>query len=236
MGDPFGSSTHSKQSVRSVQSDGTSKTPSRSQSHSSRSNRGNFDPFQEVSAANLDGLGGATNGNDGGAILAGGNHRDGAAAKVLVNIALNEDLTCFYKLSKMSSCSVEGVVQVQVKSNVDQGVPFLLLMRDPSKHIQSIQENKKFADSMAGSLSAESAATRPDYMFTVSVPKADNYFPVMRYKCGDELRPVPIVSWCGFRPYWIDVFSPKLFNIPHSDVSLSFCSITARANSSSVRG
>ena len=194
-GDPFGSSTHSKQSVRSIQSDATSKTPSRSQSHSSRSNQANFDPFQEVSATNLDGFGGTSNGNDGGgAFLAGGNHRDGAAAKVLVNIALNEDLTCFYKLSKMSSCSVEGVVQVQVKSNLDQGVPFLLLMRDPSKHIQSIQENKKFADSMAGSLSAEPPATRPDYMFTVSVPKADNYFPVMRYKCGDELRPVPIVS------------------------------------------
>ena len=33
--------------------------------------------------------------------------------KVQVNVALNEDLTCFYKLSKMSSCSVEGVVQVR---------------------------------------------------------------------------------------------------------------------------
>jgi hypothetical protein len=32
--------------------------------------------------------------------------------RVQVNVALNEDLTCFYKLSKMSSCSVEGVVQV----------------------------------------------------------------------------------------------------------------------------
>jgi hypothetical protein len=34
--------------------------------------------------------------------------------RVQVNIALNEDLTCFYKLSKMSSCSVEGVVQVRI--------------------------------------------------------------------------------------------------------------------------
>ena len=32
--------------------------------------------------------------------------------RVQVNVALNEDLTCFYKLSKMSSCAVEGVVQV----------------------------------------------------------------------------------------------------------------------------
>ena len=33
--------------------------------------------------------------------------------RVQVNVALNEDLTCFYKLSNMSSCSVEGVVQVR---------------------------------------------------------------------------------------------------------------------------
>jgi hypothetical protein len=116
--------------------------------------------------------------------------------KVLVNIALNEDLTCFYKLSKMSSCSVEGVVQVQVQSNVDQGVPFFLLIRDPAKHIQSVQENKKFADNMADSIQNEHQKKRPDYMFTVSVPRSDNYFPVMRYKCGTELRPVPIVSLC----------------------------------------
>lgn len=33
-------------------------------------------------------------------------------ARVQVNIALNEDLTCSYKLSQLSSCNVEGVVQV----------------------------------------------------------------------------------------------------------------------------
>jgi hypothetical protein len=38
---------------------------------------------------------------------------DGGGPKVTINIALNEDLTCFYKLSKMSSCNVEGVVQVR---------------------------------------------------------------------------------------------------------------------------
>eukprot|EP00536_Pseudo-nitzschia_multiseries_P002573 jgi/Psemu1/183737/e_gw1.34.74.1 len=109
-----------------------------------------------------------------------------AVAKVLVNIALNEDLTCFYKVSKLSSSSVEGVVQVQVKTNVDLGVPFSLLIRDPSNFIQSLQENKKYAESTAD------YPTNSDFTYTVSVPKADEYFPVMRYKCGDELRPVPI--------------------------------------------
>ena len=33
--------------------------------------------------------------------------------KMLVNVALNEDLSCSYKLSQLSSCTVEGVVQVR---------------------------------------------------------------------------------------------------------------------------
>jgi hypothetical protein len=32
--------------------------------------------------------------------------------RLMINVALNEDLTCSYRQSKMSSCSIEGVVQV----------------------------------------------------------------------------------------------------------------------------
>jgi hypothetical protein len=35
-----------------------------------------------------------------------------STGRMQVNIALNEDLSCSYKLSQLSSCSVEGVVQV----------------------------------------------------------------------------------------------------------------------------
>ena len=45
-----------------------------------------------------------------------GNGSAAGIPRVQVNVALNEDLTCFYKLSKMSSCSVEGVIQVSVDS------------------------------------------------------------------------------------------------------------------------
>eukprot|EP00934_Nitzschia_sp_Nitz4_P008705 Nitzschia sp. Nitz4//scaffold35_size145790//77385//79715//NITZ4_003030-RA/size145790-augustus-gene-0.135-mRNA-1//-1//CDS//3329549124//8695//frame0 len=108
--------------------------------------------------------------------------------KVLVNVALNEDLTCFYKLSKMSSCSVEGVVQVQVKTNNNGGtVPFALALRDPSGHIQAVQENKKVAE-VASNIDKQDRS----YNFSVSVPSSENFFPVMRYKCGNDLRPVPI--------------------------------------------
>mmetsp|Transcript_22984 Transcript_22984/g.54542 ORF Transcript_22984/g.54542 Transcript_22984/m.54542 type:complete len:833 (+) Transcript_22984:291-2789(+) len=194
---PSGGSSHSRQmpqsSMRSLPSDAVSftsgKTPpgsitSRSQNQGRQQQQ--FDPFQasqafDTAAISETAFGQTSNGNHG-----------STGTKVLVNIALNEDLTCFYKLSKMSSCSVEGVVQVQVQTNVDQGVPFFLTIRDPSQHIQSVQENKKFADNMADSIQGEHPKKRPDYMFTVSVPRSDNYFPVMRYKCGTDLRPVPI--------------------------------------------
>jgi hypothetical protein len=118
----------------------------------------------------------------------------GEPARVQVNVALNEDLTCFYKLSKMSSCSIEGVIQVQVKTNAEEAPPFYLSIRDPSSHILSIQENKKFAEDLSDTIKNDPPSRRPDYKFSVTVPQGDNYFPVMRYKCGSELRPVPIVS------------------------------------------
>lgn len=144
----------------------------------------------------------------------GGNFREYESGnpRFQVNLALNEDLTCFYKQSRMSSCSVEGLIQVQVKSNTKPGFPFYLFIRDPSGHIQSIQENRKFAEIV-------DAAGEPDidYLFAVSVPQPDNYFPVMRYKCDSELRPVPIVS--------VDLILPctrlcfNLFLTPYNDLT-----------------
>lgn len=62
-----------------------------------------------------------------------------------------------------------------------------------------IQENRRYADDMTEALSEYNEEdTGVDYKFTISVPRADNYFPVMRYKCSNELRPVPIVSSCQF--------------------------------------
>lgn len=110
-----------------------------------------------------------------------------------VNVALNEDLTCSYKQSKISSCTIEGVVQVQVKSDSKEDKPFFLLMRDPSRHIRMIQENRRYALDKSDNLSPTSDEDAGvDYKFQISVPTAENYFPVMRYKCSPELRPVPI--------------------------------------------
>jgi len=129
---------------------------------------------------------------DGGRKLRGPRSVDGIH-RIQVNVALNEDLTCSYKQSKISSCTIEGVVQVQVRSDAPDSAPFFLLMRDPSRHIRMIQENRRYADDMSEHLSeANPDDAGVDYKFTISVPRAENYFPVMRYKCSGELRPVPI--------------------------------------------
>jgi hypothetical protein len=66
------------------------------------------------------------------------------------------------------------------------------MLKDPAGHVDSLQENKKFADDLTASSGA------PDgnviHKFAVSIPKGENYFPVLRYKCSGDLRPVPIVS------------------------------------------
>lgn len=68
--------------------------------------------------------------------------------------------------------------------------PFFLLVKDPSSHIESMQENKKFADDVSNAKTGKHA----DHKFAVSIPKGDSYYPVLRYKCVGDLRPVPIVS------------------------------------------
>eukprot|EP00547_Thalassionema_nitzschioides_P002306 CAMPEP_0194222244 /NCGR_PEP_ID=MMETSP0156-20130528/32449_1 /TAXON_ID=33649 /ORGANISM="Thalassionema nitzschioides, Strain L26-B" /LENGTH=741 /DNA_ID=CAMNT_0038952951 /DNA_START=139 /DNA_END=2364 /DNA_ORIENTATION=- len=114
--------------------------------------------------------------------------------RIQVHVALNEDLTCSYRQGRISSCAIEGVVQVQVKSDADSNL-FFLLLRDPSRHIRMIQENRRYADDMTEHLSESERTGREDsvdHKFTISVPRAESYFPVMRYKCNPELRPVPI--------------------------------------------
>jgi hypothetical protein len=71
-------------------------------------------------------------------------------------------------------------------------------------HIASMQENKKFADDISDSLVHTNEDA--DHKFTVSVPKSESYFPVLRYKCIPDLRPVPIVS-CSANIFGLDLMS-----------------------------
>eukprot|EP00980_Cylindrotheca_fusiformis_P011927 scaffold2830_cov131-Cylindrotheca_fusiformis.AAC.48 len=178
----------------------------------SRDSHSNFDPFLGNPSAAVDGTVSTSPETS-----MSSNLGEDVLPRFQVSVALNEDLTCFYKLSKMSACSVEGVIQVQVKSNTKSGVPFHLLIRDPLRHIQSIQENNKFAEST--DVDADYDA---DHAFTVSIPKADNYFPVMRYKCTTELRPVPIRVQTRVRleeGYWRVAL--QISSNPHNEDSLT---------------
>ena len=85
--------------------------------------------------------------------------------------------------------------QVQVKANLRSVVPFHLLLRDPASHIATLQENRTFAEDATEELAHDNEDEYADRKFTVRVAKSDNYFPVLRYKCSPELRPVPIVCF-----------------------------------------
>ena len=78
-----------------------------------------------------------------------------------------------------------------VQSDKQKGTPFLLMVRDPLRHIRLIQEKGKFAKNLS-----EEVDDRCDYKYALSIPSnnTDTHFSVVRYKCSTELRPMPIVS------------------------------------------
>ncbi|KAL7466172.1 hypothetical protein ACHAXS_006461 [Conticribra weissflogii] len=113
-----------------------------------------------------------------------------------VDLALNEDLTCEYKKSKLSTLVVEGTLQVRVKSThrgesppqSQAPIPFFLVFQDQSSHIKALQENKKFVEHLI----PEEGVEEREFIYSVSVPREDEFFPIVRYKCSSVLRPVPI--------------------------------------------
>jgi hypothetical protein len=88
------------------------------------------------------------------------------------------------------------------------------MLKDPAGHVDSLQENKKFADDLTASSGAPDGSTV--HKFAVSIPKGENYFPVLRYKCSGDLRPVPIVSehrsWPGDCPLEFSHLSSSPFS------------------------
>jgi len=65
-------------------------------------------------------------------------------------------------------------------------IPFLLVFQDHSHHIKSIQENKKYVEYV------DLQSEKQEYISFITVPRENEYFPVVRYKCSKALRPVPI--------------------------------------------
>jgi hypothetical protein len=82
---------------------------------------------------------------------------------------------------------------VQVKSTTRSiNIPFSLLVRDPSSQLDTLNENTKFAENVSASLQRNKEEGVADYKFNVTIPKAETYFPLLKYKCTGDLRPVPI--------------------------------------------
>jgi hypothetical protein len=65
--------------------------------------------------------------------------------KLFVNAALNGDLTCTYRNSKLSAISVDGNIQILLKADSTAFVPFTLKLSDVYDNIDSIVEHTKFA-------------------------------------------------------------------------------------------
>lgn len=110
--------------------------------------------------------------------------------KLFIAMALNEDLTCTYRGATLTSCAVQGVVQLQMKAKSTAFVPFILRMKDEDSHIGDIQENSDIAND----LSHENEENDWKRKYIITLPKADTYYPVLKYVCSNTLVPVPLVS------------------------------------------
>lgn len=61
-------------------------------------------------------------------------------------------------------------------------------------HIEAIQENRKFCEDASHELVPDNDTDYADRKILIKIPKPETYFPVLRYKCSSDLRPVPMVS------------------------------------------
>ena len=109
-----------------------------------------------------------------------------------------------------------------MKASGSSSSPFFLLLRDSAGHVDSLQENKKFADDVSASM-RNGEEQLVDRKFAVSIPRGENYFPVLRYKCVSDLRPVPIVR-TEPRRNLCSLHLPSTYDIPFL--------LAARANQS----
>ena len=111
--------------------------------------------------------------------------------KLFTTIALNEDLACTYRGSKLTSCAVQGIVQLQMRSQSTAFVPFVVRVFDKEEHIETIEENKQYANNLSQDKRPEDEWTNK---FIVTLPKADSYYPILKYTCSNKVIPVPLVS------------------------------------------
>ena len=109
------------------------------------------------------------------------------APSLVVNVVLDEKITCSFHQSRISSCSIKGRILVMAQSNSLEVVPFVLSVKDLSYHIQSIEENRMFVEKFSN----ENNNSRI-FKYTINLSKLDDYLPILNYKCSKDLQPIPI--------------------------------------------
>ena len=91
-----------------------------------------------------------------------------------------------------------SAAKVQVKSSIpipksNGGIPFTLQLKDPMQHIESLNENPKYAIKTSSNNDNDPSSFHND-CFNVVIPEQEKYFSLLKYRCKNDLRPVPIVS------------------------------------------
>jgi len=120
---------------------------------------------------------------------------------------------------------MEGMVQLKIQSVSNDTIsdndtstipPILVRVKDSSIHIDSIRENKKVAQIITNFQNEQEESieevddeekvddtdNKKDDRYSISLPRFDHYFPVIRYKCNNILPHVLIVSviiYLGYR-------------------------------------
>jgi len=111
--------------------------------------------------------------------------------KLFTIMALNEDLTCAYQGSKLISSDIDGIVQLQLKSESTAFVPFTIHMFDKDDHIESVEENVEYANDLSHER-LKSIDVGWKHKYSVTMPKADKYYPILKYKCSKNIVAVPL--------------------------------------------
>jgi hypothetical protein len=108
-------------------------------------------------------------------------------AQYTIHVALHEQLTCVHDGNDSApSSQVEGSIHVRSSSTT----PFSLLMRDRSKHMDSILVDPKYCLAVTSDVDALLGDRLLKIVLPTSSAKKQK---IASYTCGSQLRPIPLL-------------------------------------------
>mmetsp|Transcript_45841 Transcript_45841/g.53635 ORF Transcript_45841/g.53635 Transcript_45841/m.53635 type:complete len:1446 (-) Transcript_45841:74-4411(-) len=115
--------------------------------------------------------------------------------RIMISIALTEEINCSYHQSKVKTLTVDGVVQVKLHPSSPINIPYKLIISDPIHQIKTIHENRKYIDQkqrLQQSIKDDQKQIKSEHSYVVTMPKAGQYMPLAKYRCNSKVQPVPI--------------------------------------------